>query len=639
LNFNFYSVPTFETWDWTNPLSVGIGGSETSHVEMAERLARRGHTVVSWAPTGRPGIERANGVDWIDFTKENTPFAEIGGRINVIYRAPELADQLDGKSPAWLICQDVNYPQMNPERAAKFTRIVALCEEHALHLKALYPYAADKVFISSNGIRSELIRERIRAQQAGQIPARNPKRLMYASSPDRGLWFLLHIFSKVRELVPDAELHVFYGFNNMSKVPGWMAKRQPLNARLLEQRNQALVDALNAPGVVHHGRIGQRDIVDEWLQSGIWCHPSDFAETSCITCMDAQACGAVPITTPKWAIRENVQFGVMLEGNPETSGLVRSRYVMELKGLLEDVDRQETIRAEMQGWALETFAWENFVTQWEDWALADLNTDIDTTQAQRAAGPMALAHRKIDCKRAIGTVAYMGGIQATLEPFTWAWGDLREFTREALCAPDEYVYADRARHSLHDKARNELCQRMVGDWLFMLDCDLTFEPDICAHLVTLMYKYDLDVVSGLYPYKNNPTLPILSHWNAERLKYEPIIAWDESRDLFEFGAGGGGILLIRRRVFETIHARLRQEPFARIWDEEIQTTAGEDFSFFERLRVLGIKAHCAWRTQAGHLDFQSKMLDMKNLNRERFGYLERETHGFAVGNQLAQKGA
>lgn len=636
MNFCFYSARTFESWDWNTPLEVGIGGSETSHVEMAQRLARRGHSVWSFAPIGNEVdaqfVDPA-GVPWTDVSEIKSDDFEPNS-VAVIYRDPEAIDKLPEGIPAWLICQDVHYTNMTEERAKKLTRIVALCEEHADHLRAFYPYAADKVCVSSNGIRSELIRERMRAQQAGQIPARNPKRLMYASSPDRGLWFLLHIFSKVRELVPDAELHVFYGFNNLNKVgPKWQKAGFRYQAQMIEVRNQQMLEALNAPGVVHHGRIGQREIIDEWLQTGVWCHPSDFAETSCITCMDAQACGAVPITTPKWAIRENVQFGVMIEGNPETMAITRARYVLQLKALLEDQERQQKIRAEMMPWALDTFDWENFVTQWESWAAHDLGVSGGTKKS-RAAGPSNLLHSRIEVKQALGTVAYMGGIQATVEPFTWAWGDLREFTTEALCGENEYIYADRSRYSLHDKARNELCERMAGDWIFMLDCDLAFEPDVCAHLVALMYRYDLDVVTGLYPYKNNPSLPILSHFNEETQRYEPIIAWDESKDLFEFGAGGGGLLLIRKRVLDRIRRELREEPFARTAD------VGEDFAFFDRCRKLGIKCHCAWRTQAGHLDFQSKMLDMKNLNRERFGFVERETGGFAVGdNQQLRKGA
>lgn len=39
MKFLFYSSVNFEKWDFRNSIRKGIGGSETSHVEMAWRLA------------------------------------------------------------------------------------------------------------------------------------------------------------------------------------------------------------------------------------------------------------------------------------------------------------------------------------------------------------------------------------------------------------------------------------------------------------------------------------------------------------------------------------------------------------------------------------------------------------------------
>ena len=371
MNFCFYSERTFESWDWNTPLEVGIGGSETSHVEMAQRLARRGHDVMSVAPVPLESSQVTDlaGVRWssVDLDRGTGP----ADAVNVIYRAPHLVEQIPEGVPAWLICQDADYRTMTEAYADRFTRIIALCEDHAAHLRSRYPYLASKVCVSSNGIRSELIRERIEAQRRGEVPARNPKRLMYASSPDRGLWTLLSVFERLRELVPDVELHVCYGFNNLEKVVEQAASK-PSFARQVAARNMATLEALKAPGIVHHGRINQRDIIDEWLQSGVWCHPSQFTETSCITCMDAQACGAIPVTTPVWAIAENVRFGLMVEGFPETDPLTQARYVNQLLHLVQDPERQDEIRRDMMPWAAGYFNWENFVTQWEAWAAEDL---------------------------------------------------------------------------------------------------------------------------------------------------------------------------------------------------------------------------------------------------------------------------
>jgi hypothetical protein len=86
--------------------------------------------------------------------------------------------------------------------------------------------------------------------------------------------------------------------------------------------------------------------------------------------MDAQACGAIPITTPIWAIAENVRHGVFIEGDPYTDPLVRARYVAHVVKMA-DQTHQDAIRPEMMAWAQDFFNWENFVDQWLRWADKD----------------------------------------------------------------------------------------------------------------------------------------------------------------------------------------------------------------------------------------------------------------------------
>ena len=357
MTFVFFSEPTFETWDWTNPEVQGIGGSETSHIEMARRLAERGHEVISYAPT--PFLHKTGpaGVSWRH--SETAQFYDSPD-VWVIYRAPHAVDLIPERpgQQIWLICQDVDYPKtLTIERAQRFTRIVALCQEHARFLKARYPQVADRIFVSSNGIKSDLIDRLMRNR-----PPRNPRRLMYASSPDRGLEFLLWIFPRCKEIIEDLELHVFYGFDNIEKVLKRVGPKH-----WIAQNTERIQAMMQQPGVVHHGRKPQAALLTEWMKSGIWCHPSNFTETSCITSMDAQACGAIPLTTPLWAVAENVKHGVFVEGDVRDE-LVRSRYVLELTRLALDPERQERIREDMMPWALRQFDWERFVDQWEAWA-------------------------------------------------------------------------------------------------------------------------------------------------------------------------------------------------------------------------------------------------------------------------------
>jgi glycosyltransferase involved in cell wall biosynthesis len=373
MKFVFISTPTFEPWDWTNPDTQGIGGSETSHIEMAQRLARLGHEVVSFAPipsdTQNGTKVDPAGVQWFSFEtlitqqreSEGYPFMPDGD-VYVIYRAPELIDLVPDGAPCWLTCQDVDYNRewqtLTPERIVKLTRLVALCQTQADYFKAKYPQA--RVSVSSNGIKRELI-EAI----AQDPPERNPHRLIYASSPDRGMEQLLQIFPRIKEMVPDAELHLYYGFNNIEKVIAYYGEKSAV--AMTAARVRALCEQ---PGVTFHGRMGQPELLREWFKAGLWVHPSNFTETSCITCMDAQACGAIPITSPVWAIAENVQHGVFIEGNVKTA-LIQARYVLETFRMMVQPELQEEIRAEMMPWARGHFDWDNFATQWAGWATGD----------------------------------------------------------------------------------------------------------------------------------------------------------------------------------------------------------------------------------------------------------------------------
>jgi len=373
VKFVFISTPTFESWDWTNPDRVGIGGSETSHIEMAQRLARLGHEVISFGPTGVMHQVDPAGVNWHDF-EVLKDLIEITGTLGrpamdvdvfVLYRCPELIDFIPEGAPCWLICQDVDYNLkgnvLTQERANRLTRLVALCETQAEYFRFRYPGA--RVSVSSNGIKRTLIEDILQ-----NPPERNPHRLMYASSPDRGLEFLLQIFPRIKELVPDAELHTYYGFDNIEKV---IAHRGP--------KSKAAIDAiriqrmLDQPGVHVHGRTGQPDLLREWFKAGLWVHPSNFTETSCITCMDAQACGAIPVTSPVWAIAENVQHGVFIDGNVRKE-LVQARYVHQVFQLMAQPELQDEIRADMMPWALDHFDWDVFARQWEGWARMDVST-------------------------------------------------------------------------------------------------------------------------------------------------------------------------------------------------------------------------------------------------------------------------
>ena len=183
----------------------------------------------------------------------------------------------------------------------------------------------------------------------------------------------------------------------------------------------------------------------------------------------------------------------------------------------------------------------------------------------------------------IGTVAIMSGLPAVLWEFTWSLARMVAFNSQYVCGPRQFIHYEPTRHSLHGVARNGLAKTMQGEWLLMLDTDHKFDPDLLARMLNAMNTYRADVVTALYLKKDETHRPTLWKWQGD--KYAQLAGWDD-KQVLEIGAAGAGCLLVRRSVFERIEEEMHEEPFS---TSEFPGVVGEDFAFFNRLRMLGIK--------------------------------------------------
>jgi len=321
---------------------------------MAWRLAARGHEVITYAPIPDdcPGEWRDTKwypVDQVDWSLEG---------IWILYRCPEMLDQFPESHPyqtLWLMNQDWHYASLTAERSRKLDKMMVLCEWHKKYCLTTHPYLRDDQYmVTSNGLKPELIEEAER-----ENIQRNPYRIMFASSPDRGLAGVIKAFIVAREFEPRLELHAFYGFNNLRKIAS--------------KHLQAKADECEAlmritPNVFFHGRVTQNELYREWLKSGLWVYRTDFQETSCITCMEAQALGAIPIVSPVAALDENVHFGEAIRGDAEDPS-IGAEFAQAIVRWAHP-GRQEGVRRQMTMYARKKYDWERFVSQWEEEANA-----------------------------------------------------------------------------------------------------------------------------------------------------------------------------------------------------------------------------------------------------------------------------
>jgi len=150
----------------------------------------------------------------------------------------------------------------------------------------------------------------------------------------------------------------------------------------------------------------------------------------------------------------------------------------------------------------------------------------------------------------------------------------------------------RSIHGSQAHARNEMVNKLETDWLLMIDTDMQFEADMFEKLYNIAVANNIEVLSGIYYQRQAPHPPIVYH-----LKDDQFFSWDPFQfpeSLVPTDATGAGCLLVKKTVFDRIKDELKEEPFS------IIPPNSEDFSFFRRLKKLGIQPWVTKEVMCGH---------------------------------------
>lgn len=207
-------------------------------------------------------------------------------------------------------------------------------------------------------------------------PPRKKNKLIYTSTPHRGLDVLLTLFPKIRARYPDAELHLFSSLQVYGK--GTLKESFPDIERLIHQ-----------PGVVSHESVLQNQLAQEIQESYLYLYPNHFEETSCICAIEAQAAGTPMISSKRAALAETLEHektGLLVEGDPHTSDY-QERFLKQVFRLMdsnadwERLSRNGIERAETH------YPWMAITKEWVSHFTAQLRKKAETrsTRPQSAS--------------------------------------------------------------------------------------------------------------------------------------------------------------------------------------------------------------------------------------------------------------
>lgn len=314
-----------EEWTPDQVNAQGLGGSETAVVELARVFAN--YTM----PSGqRPRVRVNAEVDGVwdgvlyrhhtKFVPSQPRWLFVGWRNAAVFDMPVEADL------RWAWVHDVILPNLTPERDAKIDTYLVLSEWHKSNMKEHFPFVEDRKYaVVGNGLDPS---------RFSGSEERVPSRIVYASSPDRGLDRALAYFPQIKKAIPEATLEVFYGWSNYEKA-GQRGDYRKKIERMLQQ-----------PGVTFRGRVGQKDLARELMRAGVLLYPShEFCETYGITFLEAQAAGCVPVTRDNGALPETNRYGFCL---PNAEADI-TNYIEAIKEAMAFADEE---REEMRRWAL-----------------------------------------------------------------------------------------------------------------------------------------------------------------------------------------------------------------------------------------------------------------------------------------------
>lgn len=186
----------------------------------------------------------------------------------------------------------------------------------------------------------------------------NPRNhnLLYQSSYDRGLEILLDLWPRIIKKFPDATLSIAYGWNTFVQFYRDNPERMKWKEKMEIKMKQA--------GVHHYGRLGKQILKQIRKHCGIWSYPTFFAEINCISGLECQEAGLVPVTMNSFALKETIGSGSKVEGDIYDDS-VKELWLKELFKYMSDEKLWKKESEKAQNFAKD-YSWTIISQRWLD---------------------------------------------------------------------------------------------------------------------------------------------------------------------------------------------------------------------------------------------------------------------------------
>lgn len=299
----FVADGNWKPWNGKTLYNEGLGGSETFVAEMARNIQKTGHfQVFVFCKCSKEG--RYEGVEYrcIEFLNEFVYTNYIHSVI--VNRYTEYVPLCyDGwVDNVYFVSHDLS-PSLSlfPIDYAKLRKIFCLTEWHVEYLNTYLPLVKDFTAPFYYGVDKSTFETK---------KTKVPFKFIYSSFPNRGLLPLLQMWPRIRRIQPLASLHLYCDLDHEwtnTTFPDMMTQIKKL---LNEMPNE---------NIFYYGWTDKQKLAEGWKTADIWFYPCIFAETFCLTALEAAISKTFVVTNHLAALQNTVgNRGLVIPGDPST---------------------------------------------------------------------------------------------------------------------------------------------------------------------------------------------------------------------------------------------------------------------------------------------------------------------------------
>jgi len=304
--FVFHADGGFNNWSGSSILTIGVGGSETYIIEHARYIQKSGLFNV-YVFCNCLEEENFEGViykplnHYYSFIKQNYIHTCIVSRYS---------EYLPVTFKGWtenvyLVVHDLTPSGIIIHLDKKLKKIFCLTEWHVDYFTQIFPSLKNITVPFYYGIDFNKFKNE-------NIMLKEQYKFIYSSFPNRGLLQLLQMWPKIYEFQPQASLHIYCDIDGkwVNQVQGEMMNK--IRQLFIEYGVQQ-----NKMNIHYHGWVNKKVLAESWLTADIWFYPCTFAETFCLTALEAALTKTLVITNNLAALQNTVGHrGVVIKGEP-----------------------------------------------------------------------------------------------------------------------------------------------------------------------------------------------------------------------------------------------------------------------------------------------------------------------------------